>query len=541
MKQHQNKIFIGIAIVLFIGVGAWFYSFWQSANNYTTDNAKVSANLRNVMPASSSEVVAWNAEVGKIVQENELLGRLANGQELRAPIAGIVAKSSLVVNQLASPQSAAAIIADTSDVYVLANVEETAIAKVKVGQSVKVKLDAFGGKGFKGHVYEMDPVTVAALSGNLTSFNTSGTYTKVTQLIPVKIRLDEEVALKDFIGTNATVTINLDQNASEKDLPSNKGGDGQGVSTAGGAGGGSTSTKGSVAVDKGASIAVSGIVKAAVEKNITLDFSATVAGVPVSDGDVVAQGTVLMNLDLADIRKQISNLENSLQMERLTLKKLENGYTNSASLEASAVKSAEDNLKNAKDELSRQEALYQAGAVSQTAYDDAKQKVADKERALKDARVSKSPDNKLSIDIQRQKVTSMEADLALLKAKLQKSFIKGSDIVSEYKKGLVRNLTLIPGDVFMANTKVMGLVDLDSLYVEAEIPEHLIKDVAVGSKVNLVPLYDTTKNYSGKVEKISGMGIVKNGETLVLVRVTIDNNDGAIRPNFNVDVQIQKK
>ena len=70
-------------------------------------------------------------------------------------------------------------------------------------------LDAYPGRRFKGHVEEIDQVTQSALSGNMTSFSTSGTYTKVTQLIPVRIDLDEDVALEGLIGTNATVKIKV--------------------------------------------------------------------------------------------------------------------------------------------------------------------------------------------------------------------------------------------------------------------------------------------------------------------------------------------
>ena len=47
------------------------------------------------------------------------------------------------------------------------------------------------------------------LTGSATSFTTSGTYTKVTQLIPVKIKLLDNVDLADIIGTNATVKIRI--------------------------------------------------------------------------------------------------------------------------------------------------------------------------------------------------------------------------------------------------------------------------------------------------------------------------------------------
>ena len=92
--------------------------------------------------------------------------------------------------------------------YITANVEETNILKIQVGQSVSVYLDAYG-RSFDGYVEDVNTVTSTELAGSATSFTTSGTYTKVTQLIPIKIKLLDNVDLVDIIGTNATVKIRI--------------------------------------------------------------------------------------------------------------------------------------------------------------------------------------------------------------------------------------------------------------------------------------------------------------------------------------------
>jgi multidrug resistance efflux pump len=92
--------------------------------------------------------------------------------------------------------------------YITANVEETNILKIQKGQSVAVSLDAYG-RSFAGYVEDVNTVTSTKLSGGISSFTTSGTYTKVTQLIPVKIKLVDNVDLADIIGTNATVKIRI--------------------------------------------------------------------------------------------------------------------------------------------------------------------------------------------------------------------------------------------------------------------------------------------------------------------------------------------
>ena len=78
-----------------------------------------------------------------------------------------------------------------------------------MGQSVSVYLDAYG-RSFDGYVEDLNTVTSTELTGSAISFTTSGTYTKVTQLIPIKIKLlDDSIDLADIIGTNATVKIRI--------------------------------------------------------------------------------------------------------------------------------------------------------------------------------------------------------------------------------------------------------------------------------------------------------------------------------------------
>jgi multidrug resistance efflux pump len=73
---------------------------------------------------------------------------------------------------------------------------------------VSVSLDAYG-RSFDGYVEDVNTVTSTALTGSATSFTTSGTYTKVTQLLPIKIKLLDNVDLSNIIGTNATVRIKI--------------------------------------------------------------------------------------------------------------------------------------------------------------------------------------------------------------------------------------------------------------------------------------------------------------------------------------------
>ncbi|MGE5627428.1 MAG: HlyD family secretion protein [Solirubrobacterales bacterium] len=209
MKKNRNVILGIIGIIIIAGVGTWYYLYWKNHNYFTTENSKVAADLYSVAASANGKLTKLNVSEGTSVKTNEVVARVENGPYVRSPINGEVVKCDVVENQTLAATSIIAVIADTENVYVNANIEETDISKIKVGQSVTVKLDAYPGRKFNAHVDRIDSVTQTALTGSATSYSTSGTYTKVTQLIPVKIVIDEDVDLSGIIGTNANVSIKL--------------------------------------------------------------------------------------------------------------------------------------------------------------------------------------------------------------------------------------------------------------------------------------------------------------------------------------------
>lgn len=198
-----------LALLILIGGGIGYYFIWNASNYLTTDNAKVTAKFYAITPLGAGKLSKLSVHVGSAVKANEIIGKVDSVGYLRSPIDGEVVQVNVSVNQLVGASTVAAVVADTADIYVQANIEETEIAKIAIGQSVKLKLDAYPGMTFGGFVREIDRTTQTAISGNTMSYSTSGTYTKVTQLIPVKIQLSDSVDLENLIGTNATVTIEL--------------------------------------------------------------------------------------------------------------------------------------------------------------------------------------------------------------------------------------------------------------------------------------------------------------------------------------------
>jgi len=209
VSQGTKKLIATIiAVVVFAGAIVLIIFAWNDATYFTTQNAKVTATTINIVPSTAGRLTRWTVKEGDTVTENEVIGRVENSSYLRSPVSGRVVKSGVTVNQLVSQATVVGVIADTRDMYIQANIEETKIMKVRVGQKVSVELDAFPYRSFAGSVEEINMLTSDALGGTM-NLTTSGTFVKITKLIPVKICLSENIDLAQILGTNATVKIRL--------------------------------------------------------------------------------------------------------------------------------------------------------------------------------------------------------------------------------------------------------------------------------------------------------------------------------------------
>ena len=130
------------------------------------------------------------------------MGRVDGGPYIKSPSNGKFIEVDAERGDYVLTTDVMGYVANTYDMYIGANIEE--------GQSVKVTLVAYGSQKFEGIVTQVNSITNNALTGQTTSFSTSGTYTKTTQLIPIKIKLvNSDIPLENIIGTNATVNIKV--------------------------------------------------------------------------------------------------------------------------------------------------------------------------------------------------------------------------------------------------------------------------------------------------------------------------------------------
>lgn len=322
-----------------------------------------------------------------------------------------------------------------------------------------------------------------------------------------------------------------------------------------------------------------GVVTANEVKNINLDFTATVDKVLVKDGQKVKSNDVLMSLNTSAFLTQLSNKELELTEAKLGLQKeqvdlnrlgkdltVKKGYlANNTDPDIKKYLSdlgfARQQYTDAVKDLNKKQSLYDTHTISlselEAAKKDAdmkkqsistiqyeldslrytKQKEIDQLQATYDQK-SASSANASSTKLSADKITALENELKLLQAQLHQSYIKQNNLVSDISNGIVYDIGYVAGDIISPQKKVLSILNLDSLVVQADVSEEFIKDVRLEAEATIIPQADKSKTYKGKVVRIADKALLKNNETVVPVQISIEGQDGFLLPDFNVDVKI---
>ena len=125
------------------------------------------------------------------------------------PASGIIARKQIEVGQLVQGGQALFSVVGDSDVWVSANLKETQLERVKVGQKVEIEVDAYPGTPAHGVVESVSPATGARFA-LLPPDNATGNFTKVVQRVPVRIRVTEAPGADKPLRPGMSVSVHID-------------------------------------------------------------------------------------------------------------------------------------------------------------------------------------------------------------------------------------------------------------------------------------------------------------------------------------------
>jgi membrane fusion protein, multidrug efflux system len=128
---------------------------------------------------------------------------------VRAPLDGVVSRKNVEVGSLVSPERPIVALIPLDDVWVVANFKEDQLRAMKKNQPAAIKIDTFPGQALTGHVESISAGTGARFA-LLPPDNATGNFVKVTQRIPVRIKIDDQRGLVLRPGMSANVTVRVD-------------------------------------------------------------------------------------------------------------------------------------------------------------------------------------------------------------------------------------------------------------------------------------------------------------------------------------------
>ncbi|WP_395402090.1 HlyD family secretion protein [Pseudoduganella sp. UC29_106] len=99
-----------------------------------------------------------------------------------------------------------------SQMWVIANMKETQMANVQVGQPATFKVDALNGAMLTGVVERISPATGSEFAV-LPADNATGNFVKIAQRIPVRIRIDPGQKLAARLRPGMSVIVSIDTSA----------------------------------------------------------------------------------------------------------------------------------------------------------------------------------------------------------------------------------------------------------------------------------------------------------------------------------------
>ncbi len=180
------------------------------------DQQKASSFQKSVIIAKSkvsskqTEVAAANIKRAQAMLDAAQLN--LDYTVVTASIDGQVSKIALQEGQLVQPGQALFYIINNQEAWVIANFKETQLDKMKMGQKVTLKVDAYPDIDFEGEITSFSPATGSKFS-LLPPDNATGNFVKTIQRLPVKISLttanDPEKIKLLRPGMNVDVDVHL--------------------------------------------------------------------------------------------------------------------------------------------------------------------------------------------------------------------------------------------------------------------------------------------------------------------------------------------
>ena len=141
------------------------------------------------VPAQQAQADAAEAQIASLQAQLQTAHNNVTYTRIVSPIDGYVGQKIVEIGQTVAPGESLLTLIPAGHVYVTANYKETQIGRMRVGQEVDIKIDAYKGVPFEGHVQDLSPASQNKFS-LVPAQNATGNFVKVTQRVPIRVLID---------------------------------------------------------------------------------------------------------------------------------------------------------------------------------------------------------------------------------------------------------------------------------------------------------------------------------------------------------------
>jgi HlyD family secretion protein len=278
--------------------------------------------------------------------------------------------------------------------------------------------------------------------------------------------------------------------------------------------------------DLEAIVSASGKIQARTTVNISADTVGRVTELAVDEGQKVAKGQFLMQIDPRNQRTATSRTAAGLAAARSQLEQLR-----------SNVAAARENLALSRENLRRARELWAQQLTTRQALDQAESEVKVRETQLRDA--------EQGLSTQEQRIQETAATVSSAEYELSRTRIESPIDGLIVRRNIEQGETVVTGTMNNAGTVLLQIADMSIIEAEVEVDETDIPFVQIGqlAKVKIDAIPD--KTFTGKVTEVGNSPIVQaaagqTGQTATnfKVTVTIDGQIPEVRPGFTCTADI---
>ena len=303
-------------------------------------------------------------------------------------------------------------------------------------------------------------------------------------------------------------------------------------------------------------ISATGIVEPNFKVEVKSKASGEVLSFPFLEGDKVEKGTLLLELDKSDEKRNVAKAKADLSKATAKLKKSETAlllqktkYKTDIKTSQSEVISAIASLKESEDKLKRQIELFEQKVVSQESLDTAKtlfevnqQKLIQAESQLQESKDSihdiAMKENEIELvntEVQLAEIALDEAEERLEETEI---FVPLTGVIIEK---LVEEGQIIASGISNVNggTALANIADMSRLFIIADIDETDIGSVKVDHPVTITADAFSDKVFNGRVRRIAPQGLVENSITIFKVKIEVlGKGKKKLKPVMSANIEI---